>query len=171
MKNSKSRKMVAHANTPSAKAGKAQHGVILVEVLVSILIFAIGVLGLIGLYAATAKTSSDASMRADAALLADDIFAQMWLSDAATLATDFTASGAKFVSFKTDRVLPTLPGGELDVVFAATSTVTAVSGGTSPGGSGQLVQVTLRWLVPGRDATNTKSQHTARTVITPPVRY
>ena len=56
---------------------RAQRGVTLLEVLVSILIFSFGILGLVGLQARATQYSVDAEDRNRAALLADDLAAQM----------------------------------------------------------------------------------------------
>ncbi len=151
----------------SAKPSK-EAGVILIEVLVSILIFALGILGIIGLYAVTAKTSVDAAIRADAAQLADDVIALMQVSDFKTLSTDFVSPGTKAENFKTTRVDPLLPSAEFTVAIAAVDTVAAVSSTGAPGGSGRLVTVTAKWLTPGRDGTSIKSQHISRTAIANP---
>lgn len=59
-----------------------QRGSTLLEALVAILIFSIGVLGLIGLQAVSIKNSIDAKYRADAAFLANQIIGQMWVDRA-----------------------------------------------------------------------------------------
>lgn len=56
-----------------------QRGSTLLEALVAIFIFSIGVLGLIGLQAVSIKNSIDAKYRADAAFLANQIIGQMWV--------------------------------------------------------------------------------------------
>lgn len=61
---------------------KAQRGSTLLEALVSIFIFSIAVLGLVGLQATSIKSSIDAKYRADAALLANQIIGQMWVDRA-----------------------------------------------------------------------------------------
>lgn len=154
----------------AVKRGKftQQSGVILIEVLVAILIFALGILGIIGLYAVTAKTSVDAAIRADAAQLADDVIALMQVSDFKTLSVDFVSPGTKTTDFKTGRVDPLLPSAEFTVVIANVDTVAAVSSVAASGGSGKLVTVTAKWLTPGRDGTSVKSQHISRTAIANP---
>ncbi len=57
-----------------------QRGFSLIEVLVSILVFSLGVLGLVSLQATSMRMSSDARYRADAAFLADQLFARMLIS-------------------------------------------------------------------------------------------
>ena len=147
---------------------RSQGGVILIEVLVSILIFALGILGIIGLYAVTAKTSVDAAIRADAAQLADDVIALMQVSDFKTLTADFVSPGAKTSTFKSGRVDPLLPSAEFTVTIANVDSVAAVSSVAASGGSGKLVTVTAKWLTPGRDGTSIKSQHISRTAINNP---
>ena len=50
----------------------------LIEVLVSLLIFSFGFLGLIGMQARAVQLSTDAEDRSRAALLANDIVTTMW---------------------------------------------------------------------------------------------
>lgn len=73
---------------PSNGADPAsQSGVMLLEALISIAIFSIGVLGLIGLQSAAIKNSTDAKQRAAAAFYANQIVGQMWSDDHATLSS------------------------------------------------------------------------------------
>lgn len=62
-----------------------QRGTTLLEVLVSILIFSFGILGLVGLQARATQFSLDAEDRNRAALYADDLAAQMRLSRSVNL--------------------------------------------------------------------------------------
>ncbi len=62
-----------------------QQGVSLLEALISILIFAIGILAIVALQAASIRTSSDAKYRADASYLANQLVGRMW-TDRANLA-------------------------------------------------------------------------------------
>jgi type IV pilus assembly protein PilV len=57
---------------------KKQGGVILIEALIGILIFSIGILALIGMQAAAMKNTTDAKYRSEAAFLANQIIGQMW---------------------------------------------------------------------------------------------
>lgn len=56
----------------------SQRGMMLIEVLVSILIFSIGVLALVGLQARMTAAQSDAKYRADASYLANEVVGTMW---------------------------------------------------------------------------------------------
>jgi type IV pilus assembly protein PilV len=64
-----------------------QRGFSLVEVLVAVVIFSLGVLGLVRLQATAVRMSTDARQRAEATFLADQLLARMLISDPATAAT------------------------------------------------------------------------------------
>ena len=53
-------------------------GVALIEVLVAILLFAIGILGIVGLQASMLHAQTDSKVRADAANLVDELTTLMW---------------------------------------------------------------------------------------------
>lgn len=62
----------------------------LLEALIGLMIFSIGILAMIGMQAAAFSAAADAKYRADAAAYANDIISQIWMSvdrtsDAATL--------------------------------------------------------------------------------------
>lgn len=53
----------------------------LLEALIAILIFSMGILAIVALQAVSIKLAGDAKYRSDAALLAEEMLAQMWVSD------------------------------------------------------------------------------------------
>lgn len=57
---------------------KAQSGVLLIEALVGILIFSVGIIALIGLQGAAIANSTEAKYRSDASYFAQKIVAMMW---------------------------------------------------------------------------------------------
>lgn len=65
---------------------RKQNGSAMLEALIAITLFSIGVLSLVGLQSAMVKQGSQAQFRADAISLADEINGLMW-SDAAHLAS------------------------------------------------------------------------------------
>ena len=65
----------------SVRQIQSQSGVMLIEALLAILIFSIGVLGLVSLQAAANKASTQAKYRTEASLLANDLIGRMWVSD------------------------------------------------------------------------------------------
>ena len=101
------------------RQARQQTGVMLIEVLFAILIFSIGILGIVGLYAASVKNAGDAKYRVDASLLANELIAQMWVVDrtAANWQDQFNAGGARFLAWEAN-VQATLPGGIAPVVIA-----------------------------------------------------
>ena len=74
-------------------SGLAQRGSYLLEALIAILIVAIGVLGVVGLYVRSMQNVDDAKFRGEAALLVNTLVGQMWISD-----THFASLQAKFDS-------------------------------------------------------------------------
>jgi type IV pilus assembly protein PilV len=106
----------------------AQQGVILIEVMVAILIFSIGVLALVGLQATMIKNTAEAKYRSEASYIAQSRIGQMW-ADAANAAT--------YVEAGTD-ISTLLPGG--------TRSVTQVVPGQ--------YKVDVNWQVPGETAHN-----------------
>jgi type IV pilus assembly protein PilV len=74
-----------------------QTGVALLETLIAILIFSLGILTVISIQAASVKMAADAQHRTRAVLLADQLVGQMWTSglDIAELAEKFSSSGSE----------------------------------------------------------------------------
>jgi type IV pilus assembly protein PilV len=56
----------------------AQRGVVLLEAMIAILIFSMGVLAIVGLQAAMIKNTADSKFRADAGFIAQQRIGQMW---------------------------------------------------------------------------------------------
>src|SRR4051812_50179651 len=80
---------------------KSQQGVILIEVLVAILIFSVGVLAIVGLQANMIQNTADAKYRSEASYIAQVRIGQMW-ADPANLST--------YLEANTD-ISAVLPGG------------------------------------------------------------
>ena len=106
--------------TSRFRRAKQQTGVMLIEVLFAILIFSIGILGIVGLYAASVRNAGDAKYRVDASLLANELIAQMWIVDrtAANWQDQFKKGGTPYDAWA-GRVKDTLPGDIPPVVIAA----------------------------------------------------
>jgi type IV pilus assembly protein PilV len=58
-----------------------QRGSFVLEALIAILLFAIGILAIVGLQAASIGNTAAAKYRTDASLLANQVIAQMWVAD------------------------------------------------------------------------------------------
>jgi type IV pilus assembly protein PilV len=79
---------------------KNNSGAVLLEALISILIFAFGVLGLVGMQSVATQNSVNSQDRAVASILANDLVSQMWAKKTSTItsaaiAGDITAWKAK----------------------------------------------------------------------------
>ncbi len=71
-----------------------QSGAYLLEALVGILIFALGVLGIVGLQAASLRTTSNNSLRAEAVFAATQLVGQMWADVQGSLVANYSSAGA-----------------------------------------------------------------------------
>ena len=117
-----------------------QRGTFLLEALISILIVALGVLGLVALQTRAMQQTDDSRFRSEAAFLASDLVSRMWITDPATMVVDFTSGGSQYNEFKT-LVQNRLPGSTTPPV------VTVTQRGATPT-SGFDVVVTLYWKPP-----------------------
>jgi type IV pilus assembly protein PilV len=100
------------AATRGRRLGIHVRGVVLIEILVAVVLFSIGVLGLVGLQIASMKNVGESQYRVEAAMLANSLTAQMRTSPAASRATDFASpSGTRYATWKTS-VTSTLPGAD-----------------------------------------------------------
>lgn len=70
-----------------------QAGSVLLEALISILIFSIGILAMVGMQATAINNVSDAKYRADAGFLADQIIGTMWAMRVASTVAGVTSYG------------------------------------------------------------------------------
>ena len=114
-----------------------QSGVILLEALLAILIFSLGILALVGLQAAAVKQSADAKYRTEAALLTNEVIGQMWVSDRTTanLQGNFNSPGGADYNNWLVRVGGVLPG-----VAANPPEIVIDNSG--------IATVTVRWAAP-----------------------
>ncbi|MGO4392634.1 pilus assembly protein PilV [Variovorax sp. M-6] len=119
-----------------ASGRAAVRGVVLIEVMVALLIFLLGILGFIGLQTSLTRVQSEADLRANAAYLSNEVIGRMW-SDIGHLSgyagTDScTATGC--IEWRT-KMQQVLPGGTASIaVDAATGNVSIKLGWTLPGG-------------------------------------
>jgi type IV pilus assembly protein PilV len=117
--------MLIHPKLSSAPKGRTgQGGFMLIEALVALLIFAFGVLGVVGLQASMTKAQTQSKFRADASQLAQQLIGTMW-SDMPNRANYASAScGANpRCSEWTTRVASALPNGAAAIDVSALPTV------------------------------------------------
>ena len=119
-----------------SNARSATRGVVLIEVMVALLIFMLGVLGFIGLQTSLTRATTDADLRANAAFLANDAIGRMW-ADISNLAGygGSTCSITSCAEWRS-KVQQLLPGSTATItVDGATNNVTVRIDWTLPGGS------------------------------------
>ena len=108
---------------------QSQEGVMLIEALVAILIFTIGVIAVMGMQAVSIEQVSQAKYRTDASYLANQITGAMWV-DQPHLASYATVGYTGRVAWDA-VVASTLPAGSAVIVV-----------------NGTLVTVTINWQQP-----------------------
>lgn len=105
----------------------SQQGVVLLESLIALLIFSLGLLALTGLQAAMIKNTDDAKYRAEASFIAQQKLSEIWLNE------DGNANIAGYI--ETDTAINQLPNGTISVAVAADNSC--------------VVTVTVNWQLPG----------------------
>ncbi len=121
-------------------------GFVLLEALIGILIFAVGVLAVVGLQAMSIKDVADAKYRTDAALLANELISDAWVGSKnfATMQAAYNSPSGSYYTTWAGDVAAQLPG-----VTASTNapTVAVTQGGTT---SPIEMTVTVHWQLPGQ---------------------
>lgn len=107
---------------------KNQQGSVLIEALISVLIFSMGILALVGLQTAMLKNTTDSKLRAEASFIAQQRLGEMWANP--------DNLGTFVVN---NEVVPTLPNGTRTVTVDAAN---------------RIVTVTVGWQAPGMEAHN-----------------
>lgn len=133
----------------------SERGVTLIDALVALLLFSLGILGLMGAQSAAIQTASQSRYRAIAAVQAETLVSRMWLSDrtAATLQASFAggSSGSKgsgssggtgYTVWKEGLDDSGLPNVSATVSFATVN-------------SSSLATVQISWTAPGETTAHT----------------
>ncbi|UCH49936.1 MAG: pilus assembly protein PilV [Betaproteobacteria bacterium] len=130
-----------HGSNVSAKS---QSGVMLLEALIGILIFSLGILALVGMQATALRATTDARDRTEASNLASQVVGEMWL-DRANLANyvyDGSGTPPAALNAWVTQVENSLPG-------AAANHPTVTIGASAMGAAvGTEVEVTVFWQNP-----------------------
>jgi type IV pilus assembly protein PilV len=129
-------------------SGRTQRGAFLLEALIGILIFSLGVLGIVGLQARAIRFTNDAEFRAEAMYLANSLISQMWTDNRALLKPkyDSTVGGAGYTAFQA-RVNTALAGATIPapvVIVDGPPPLPQANSATS-----NVVQVQIFWQMPG----------------------
>jgi type IV pilus assembly protein PilV len=139
-----------HPERRQCRGRATARGFVLIEALVGLMIFTIGVLGLIGVQTAMVRAQTSANFRAEAAQLASDVVGRMWV-DTANVADylDPDACQANTLCNEwLERVASRLPGGVAPVIAQASAS--------------DPISITISWVVPGE--TDNGGLHAFRTV-------
>jgi type IV pilus assembly protein PilV len=134
-----------------------QGGFMLLEALIAIVIFSIGILGLLALQAVAINNASGAKYRSDAALQAENLVGQMWVSSRvpASLQANFaSAGGGQPYATWASGVAAVLPGA---ATYTPVVTVQPVTTTVTPS---SLVTITIYWKAPNEDKAAPPHQYT-----------
>lgn len=130
-----------------------QQGSVLLEALISILIFSFGVLAIMGFQAAAIINLSEAKYRSEAGFYANRLLGEMWTADRTTLAANFATGATKFNDWKASMTNTNVSSGLLGLPGVAahppTVTITPVNNGLGQATSFD-VAITVNWQSPNQ---------------------
>lgn len=121
---------------------------VLIEVLVSLLVFLLGVLGIVALQAQAVQFSVQSEDRSRAALLANDLVSQMWTAQTTSLSSETLAAWKA-------RLTDTQRG-----LNSATGTVSAAD-------SSGVVTITIKWKSIGASSADAAANQYVTQVVIP----
>jgi len=126
---------------PPERSRPRQGGSYLLESLIAMLIFAFGILGLIGLLGSSIRVTNDARYRSEASNLASAMISDMWTMTAAQMDTHYAAGGDRLTAWQ-KKAQDLLPSAD-----AHPPKVDLSQAGLSP--ESRTVVVTVYWQMPG----------------------
>lgn len=138
------------ARYPARSVARVQAGFALVEVLVSLLLFSLGVLGLVAMQAKASAYSVAAEDRTRAAMLANEIIANLWAQQAHEPSTSTLAAWKARLMDPTVSGLPNVNEQGSKVQFDSATGITTV---------------TIQWKAPSKLSTDAYSQYFTYVVI------
>jgi type IV pilus assembly protein PilV len=123
-----------------------QRGVLLLEALIGILLFSIGILAVVALQASATKAVTQAKFRSDASLLADQIIGQIWANrtNATSYAYPVGSPPADLAAW-VNQVKASLPNAAVYQPVVAVAPTVYIG---PPGYTAYQVTVTLSWQMP-----------------------
>lgn len=134
----------------------SQRGIVLLDALIAIVIFSIGILGMVSLQGAAIKLAGDAQYRTNAAMLADQVITQMWTGQV-TSPTGLVAAyagangiGGPAYTAWLSTIDCAAAGASTNCLPGVTATANAPTIAIVPNanGSDSLVTVTVNWQAP-----------------------
>ena len=128
-------------------APTSERGVMLIEALVAILIFSIGILAVVGMQAVAIKDVTSAKYRSEAAFLVQELLSQMWTDNGNIGSYAYTGAGMPPLKIRAwvNKVQSQLPDGpnQLPVVTLTNPIPAAPAAPT-----GATVLITVKWRLP-----------------------
>ena len=128
-----------------------QEGVMLLEALIAILIFSIGILAIVGMQATALRTVTESRSRAEAALYANQLLGQIWADAVNASQYAYPGSGAvpaRLTKWHNDVTGVTDSGLAAGVIrrgLPGASTVKPIVTITNPTAQGATVQIQVFW--------------------------
>ena len=126
----------------TSRAPKRQSGVMLIEALLAILIFSIGILAVVGMQSVAVKAVAQSKYRSEASFLANELMAQIWVNAGNVGSYAYAGSGSPPAVLGTwiGKVTTALPG--------AATTPPKITMLTVPSGQGATVKIEVFLLAP-----------------------
>lgn len=121
------------------RAPSTQRGIVLIEALIAVLLFSMGVLALVGLQAAMMKNTEDSKLRSEASYIAQQWLGIMWADPDSTNLFNYEIVNNSDSRFDISDLLPN---------GTRTVAISGVAGASTP----IEVTVTINWQQPGKDA-------------------
>ena len=106
--------MLKHSTPATHPHFRQQSGSVLLEAMIAILIFSMGILAIVGLQTVSLKAVSESKYRVDASFLANQVAADMWVdrSNIANYAWNGTGTPPAAIAAWVTQVQNTLPGAD-----------------------------------------------------------
>lgn len=149
-----------------------QCGIMLLEGMIAILIFSLGILALVGMQAFTLNHTSQTKYRLDASFVANKLIARMWADTDASM-TQYRNGGTLFAGWFTPELNAYLPPGRSDATVTVTSfTATPCLSNTAVSipVTGFNVSVRIQWRAPNEaDALPAHAYQVLTTIVRNPI--
>jgi type IV pilus assembly protein PilV len=140
-----SRSFIRGSTMSATGSRRNQVGVMLLEVLIAILIFSIGILAVVGMQVAAINNVNDSKYRSEAAFLTNRLLSQMWTDAGNIAAYAYNGTGgvpAKLATWVND---PTVGVYKLLPNAANVPPIVTITGASA---AGAQVTIQVRWQMP-----------------------
>lgn len=129
------------------RVSRNQQGVMLLEALIAILIFSIGILAIVGMQATAVKTVAESRSRSEAALYANQLLGQIWAD--AINASQYAYPGSGAVPARLQKWHDDVTGvSDPKRALPGADTLKPVVAIVNPTAQGATVEITVFWRSP-----------------------